>query len=574
VSHRLSLLLVVILILICCASTPSQQSAIDARRKEEDLLVVAVQQKALKLLESLAGQVDTLRSPENRARIGSNIGEMLWTHDERRARNLFAAAAEDLRTLNNTDLEGSGRDESLRAYSHLRSNIVTRIAKHDPELALEFLRSTRLPPDAKMAYDLKDVDRALELQLAAQVASKNPQLALKLAQQSLARGFSGDLMPALVQLSQKDKAAATSLYTAIVDRLKSTNLTEETEALYFALNLARSLPPPAADEQVYRELIGVLLSSALANGCAGAASETRSEYLCSQIGYVFPQIEKYYTSRAAGLRQWAGDGSVNSGSPTVPENFENGTVDEILALALKYPHMRDRLHWIAMTKAAASGDVDKARQIIAETPNEEQRAYMLRQLDSVQMWQSMTAEKAAQVQKALSEIHSNDERVQFLLGVASRMGGNNRKEALGLLNQAGQIIDSMRPGREQFARQIQLAQSYCWLKSDRGFAIMEAMVPRLNELVAAAAVLDRVDNEYLRDGEWSMTGEGILGSLLTYLAENAGPFAWSDFDRSVNLASQFERPELRLMAQSKLAQAIMEGQGKAGPTIRGFFGFN
>jgi hypothetical protein len=65
VSHQLSLLLVVILILTCCASVLSQQSEIDARRKEEDLRIVVTQQKALKLLESVAGQVNTLRSAEN-----------------------------------------------------------------------------------------------------------------------------------------------------------------------------------------------------------------------------------------------------------------------------------------------------------------------------------------------------------------------------------------------------------------------------------------------------------------------------------------------------------------------------
>ena len=108
---------------------------------------------------------------------------------------------------------------------------------------------------------------------------------------------------------------------------------------------------------------------------------------------------------------------------------------------------------------------------------------------------------------------------------------------------------------------------YCSLKSDRGFAIMESVMLKLNELVAAAATLDRFENTYLRDGEWAMSGEGNVGGLLTGLAQNAGYFAWSDFDRSVNLASQFERPELRLMAQLKIAQAIMAGPRNSGPAL-------
>ena len=57
-----------------------------------------------------------------------------------------------------------------------------------------------------------------------------------------------------------------------------------------------------------------------------------------------------------------------------------------------------------------------------------------------------------------------------------------------------------------------------------------------------------------------MTREGTPGDLLTGLAENAGYFAWCDFDRAVNVASQFERAEIRLMALTKLAQGILHGQ--------------
>jgi len=82
-------------------------------------------------------------------------------------------------------------------------------------------------------------------------------------------------------------------------------------------------------------------------------------------------------------------------------------------------------------------------------------------------------------------------------------------------------------------------------------------MPKLNELVAAASTLDGFENNYLRSGEWTMTSAGGIGELLTDLAQNAGYFAGSDFDRSVTLANQFERPELRLMAQLKIGQAIL-----------------
>jgi hypothetical protein len=122
----------------------------------------------------------------------------------------------------------------------------------------------------------------------------------------------------------------------------------------------------------------------------------------------------------------------------------------------------------------------------------------------------------------------------------------------------------MRPGREQIEAQMTLATVYCWEKSDRGFEIMETIMPKINELVAAASKLDGYDNRYLRDGEWNMGGAGSVGSLLTGLSQNAVYFAWCDFDRALSVNAQLERPELRLMGQLKLAQSVLAGPPKRG----------
>ena len=59
-----------------------------------------------------------------------------------------------------------------------------------------------------------------------------------------------------------------------------------------------------------------------------------------------------------------------------------------------------------------------------------------------------------------------------------------------------------------------------------------------------------------------MTAEGGVGSLLTMLAQNAVYFALCDFDRAMALSSLFERREIRMMAQLKLAQGVLEGLPK------------
>jgi hypothetical protein len=88
------------------------------------------------------------------------------------------------------------------------------------------------------------------------------------------------------------------------------------------------------------------------------------------------------------------------------------------------------------------------------------------------------------------------------------------------------------------------------------------MLPGLNELISAAAKLDRFETNYLRDGEWNMSTTGELGQLLSFFSSISGCFAWYDFERAMNLAAQFDRTEIRMMAQLKLAQGILSGRRK------------
>jgi hypothetical protein len=568
-SHRL-VFLVTVLVLVVSFSARSQES-IPQKASDE---TAARQKKAIELLDSVAGQLGTLRSSENRARIGSNVAELLWNHDERRARGIFLAVEEDIRAgFNDSDTDDQTRRHTMLVFGQLRGNIIERIAKHDPELALEFLRATRPTEDPEQRpYEMED-EKSLELRLAGMIASKNPQLALKLGLQSLARGFSEDLLSVLSQLQRTDKATALIFFNAIVDKLKDANLTEDYLAMGLITSLAQEFAPPRSDEQAYRELIGVLWKAAGANGCTGSSDDVPP--ICYQIGSLYPRIEKYYGQRAASLKRWTPDAqnpeeaAATSRWGEIREVFEKGTVDEIMALAGDYPEFQLPIYSRAFNKARESGDLARATQIANNFPDESQRPALISQLDSHQTARTLTPEQLVDIQQQLSTIRGNVERVRFLLYVAVQLIGSDRKAALGLLDQADQLLASSQPGKAQVESQIDLAMLYCSLKSDRGFAIMEALMPKLNELVAAAAALDGFDNNYLRDGEWTMTSAGGVGSILTKLAQGAGYFANLDLERSITLASQLERPELRLMAKSKIAQALLSGQQTQSSVSRG-----
>ncbi|HEY8224922.1 MAG TPA: hypothetical protein VIG25_06575 [Pyrinomonadaceae bacterium] len=559
-SHRSFSISITIFLLLCSSSARSQEPATP---RSSDESAVALRKKAIDLLVSVAGQVDSLRSLENRARINSNLGESLWDHDEKRSRSLFAAVEEDIKSgLSDSEPDESAHTRTLLVFWKLRSDTIERIAKHDPEFALEFLRATRAAPGVQIpTYLVGDTEKSLQLRLARQIAAKEPRLALQLGRQSLTNGFSPDLLAVVARLQLRDKELSRSLYKEIVDKLKRVNLQVDPTATELALSLARSFQPPAADEMVYRDLIGVLLADALASGCAEVTGE--APQICYEVASVFSKIEMYYPARAASLKRWT-EHAGWLGDPEMPapisEIAANGTIDEILALLPNYPAFQDEIYWHAVMKAQATGDVARARQIASDSANEDLRQYLDKQAERNQAVKSVTPDKLAAIQQQLARFPGNEARIEFLLYMASVIGGSDRKAGLGLLSQAGEIVNSTTPGKAQLRGQIRLAMAYCFLKSDRGFAIMESLMPKLNELVNAAAALNGVDNNYLRDAEWNMTGEGGLGRLLTELAQNAGYFARFDFDRSVILTGQFERPELRLMAQLKLAQSVLANQ--------------
>jgi hypothetical protein len=562
-SHRSFFISATVLLLVCSFSAQSQESASSGGLDQN--AAAAIRKKAIGLLESVAEQLGSLRSAENRARIGSNVADSLWDHDQKRSRNIFAAIEEDIRMgFNDADSDYSAHMRTLTVFGQLRSEIIDRIAKRDPELALEFLQATVLPLDPQLPYEMREYENKLALRLARQSATRNPQLALKLGRQMLAKGLSTDLLPVLYQLQRTDDSTSRTFHRDIVDKLKTTNLMRNWMDLDLAVQLVRSFQPPQADEEVYRDLIDVVLTTALANGCSNA-ERTDAQRLCYSVGSVFSRIEKYYPVRAALLKRWAGDGQgfyAAEGWAQVNEATQNGSVDEILSLRTKYPALQDQIYWSAVMKALNSGEVARARQIASDVPDPESRRTMLAQIDRAQMRASVDADRLALIQQELGRMRRDEERIQLLFYVASSIGASDRKAALGLVNQAAEIVNSMKPGRIQLEAQLALATVYCSLNSDRGFTIMETLLPRLNELVAAATTLDRVENNYFSDGEWNMSSNGAVGALLTRLAHNAGSFARMDFDRSVALSNQFERYEIRLMAQLKIAQSVIGEQPK------------
>ncbi len=568
-SHRflLALFLSFALIAGCAASAPAQQS----QPKTDDAETAALREKAFSLLESVASQLGNLQSPENRARLAANIADSLWKHDERRARELLQIVENDVRAeLEKWDPE-SGENLRMMVFFKLRGDTVERIASHDAAAAIAFFKATKPSSNDLPKFAYHGVE-GFEMRLAYKVAAENPEAAVILGREVLDQGFPFELIGLFHKLNRRHREQAQAFYKEIVDKLKDADFAEDWSARYMATNLVRAFRPPAVDESNFRELVSIFIKTAQSNGCKDkrTSEESRADF-CSWLASEVPEINKLSAS-AAGSRNWRTDEIVepNSGSPVLQELsdlLDEGTNDEVLAFASRHPEIAQQTYFYLIDRAFQAGDFEEARKIAAHISDPERRQNLLAQLDKSQKKVAIDDGAMARIDEILKTIRKPSAQAWFLLTRAHLYGAADRKVALKLLDRAGDIIDTMKPDKERAAAELGLATFHCFEKSERGMALMESLVPRLNELVEFAVRLDGYDTNYLRDGEWNMSASGGVGELLTRLSGNAGFFAWYDFDRAVSLASQFQRPEIRMMAQVKLAQSILAGPPKRQPVF-------
>jgi hypothetical protein len=529
----------------------------------------AVEKKAFDLLQTISEQLTSLHSPSNRVRAECVIADLLWTRDEKRSRALFKTASEDVaNAVANIDLSDPEVYQQLQWLNQLRQEVVNRIAQHDPDAAMSFLRATRLQaatdPRAKW---YTDTETNMELQLAGLIAKQNPQRTLEIARATLPRGVSYGVINLLNDLQRKDPKLAQSLYKDMVDQLKSEDLGHNQELANAAWSMVW-FQPPQVNEDIYRDLIGTLVNSALSITPTDQNSINLAQNIYGQLQSVMPLVEKYVPARATALQEWAQNAERTFDPSTrmyqeISRVSQNGTVEDILALAPRYTgELQNQLYSQAAWKAFSSGDVNRARQIITDFVSDPiQRRQMLASFDSQTLENAVNESRVADARQMLGRLKTVEQRIQILTRLANTLVAKGDKNgAMELLNEGKTAVDAAPPGSSQMWAQLQLARSYSSLDPDQSFAIVQPLIAKANELIAAATMLDGFDARYLNDGEWIVPGNNSLGNVVSNLDQTLALLGRIDFDRTRSMADQIQRPELRLTAQLEIARGALVGK--------------
>lgn len=565
--------------------------------------------KALKLLEEIGAEAAGLRLAENRVRAQAAVAELLWPHDEEKARDTVRAAQASLAALAASLAPDDPRyQQHAQSANNLRREVVSAVANRDPKLALEVLRATRVAaPAAATATGripfMPDVELELETQLAEQVAARDPKEALRMAEESLAKGVSGSLPGVVERIRATDPQAAARLAADIVRRLRTTNLSTNYEAANVASYLLRASRPPdaqsspgagaplvlassnaaaqlALDEQTRRELITTLVNAALAP--SDAQGRGRGRQLYGTLQQVMPEIERLMPAQAATLRRRIAENPQRAGADVQNQRarwreyeglVNTGTADALVEAAAKAPaDFRSHLYRAAAFKAANEGSPERARQIV--TANLEagpEREGLLREIDQQSFWRASERGDVEAARELLARFRTPEERLGMLLSLARSLA--NREGKRDVIERLLEEVWSQTGGRarthSQFSVQLQVAQVYAPFAPARAFEIMESSVEQLNELLAAAAVVDGFGQEAFEAGELKSEGGYVWAMLIQQSGDQLGQLANIDFDRAAATADRFQRPEARLRARLSVARGVLaRGAARGGPGRR------
>lgn len=568
---RILSLLTLCLVLLWPTSKFAQEIA---KAPKNDRIDPAVERKAFDLVEAIAAQVPSLRAPANRIRMGCAVADLVWTHDEKRARALFKAVTDEMvARINNLDLSDARQlDQELSWLQQQRQEIVNRMADRDADLALSFLRLTRLQaPESRRWYAENETN--LEFQLAQRIAAKDPQRALEAGRAALAHGFSWNLSGLLATLQQKDPKVGQAFYEDVVSRIKNENLEPNRQVFGLAMSLLMSFQPPQANEDTYRDLMATMITAGLN---VNPASQSSLNFV-DQLKSLMPQVQKYAPDRAADLAQWSA-AAERLADPAarmyreMSQLGQTGSIEDMLAAAAKYPpEFQNQLYQQAAWKAFSSGDPERARQIISEFVSDPaQKRQILDQFNYDGLNKAFNDNKLDDARQLINRIKSADQRVQMALRLANQFAGKgDKKSAIEVLNELKNFLAGFPPDSFRVSADLQLARAYANVDFEQSLATIEPLISKTNELLAAAVVLDGFDQRFLQDGEWAMSGNG-LSNLVMNLEQTVASLATQDFDRAEALAARFERPEIRLMTQLQIVQSVLGRKAPSNyPMMRG-----
>jgi hypothetical protein len=600
-------LIFILLPLIIIAAAPRQIAAqVDEKEKAEKELAKRqeLEKKTLSLLDETVSAAWSLKLPENRSYVLTKAADLMWPHDEKRARNLFWEALNSLNLPGNQALDGTApknppandaakasptkeQEQILNQYYatlQTRREFLRKVAQRDPQLALDMLHASRPPLPRQIDGAFRPVDETdLEQELTYAAAANDPKRALQIAHESMAKGLTYQILSLLDQVLQKDEEAGSQLAGDIIAKLNTENFNTSASAPYIAMQLLQlsragsgavlraSLSPNPSfkrlklDDDQKQELVNVLTDAAL--------SATKPQDILLNIRFAMPEIEHYAPDRAAKLKARLAE--FDRTLPQTQRNwnnfnamFENATPEEMIKAANKVAaDQRAALFYQAAAKAVARGEGDRYRELInSQVESEDERKTALDALNNEQMYDDLRQGKTDDLEKLLPLIRAREQRAMAMTGLAILLEKKGQHdEAVTLLDEARALVKVDLTNEKESNALLAVMLGYALVDPPKAFAMIEPIIDRTNEDVSKLLLVDKiVKSGAVKNGEILMNQPQIpIDYAMLQYSPGVAALGKADFDRTKGLADRFQRNELRIVARLLLAQALLRDSERA-----------
>lgn len=552
----------------------------DKKEETKDL-----EEKAVILLRESIAEINNLRSIENRISFRNEMAGFMWVHDADEGEQMYIDITDDFAQLltrtNAAVVSYGGLKDEMDFYSsrnsptekakavrklytalNVREQIVDSMARHDAELAFDFVvRTSEIVTVKSFRLRLNSQNEQLESKIISLMAVQDIDKALELGRKSLKRGFKHSLLSLLKKVHHKDKSKANDFAEEIIDKVISElkepkdNFYEAYQVLEFGeVNLKKIKNKPDKSPVISEKLLIEL-------------ADSFTDTLIGKKGVETYMLEDYYNI----VRKFS-----PKSAKRLNARFKDELADVNKPSAAKDAADKVKEAMIEAAKMATDAAKDAADKV-SLTPQQQAKLKLQKEKkefferlvkdDSKKLSDEEKAKFIGQAKQIIAKIENPMEKLMALSGLALKVKQlGDDKLASELMDEANILVNPQPRNYIDYMQVWMLAGGYAAVDADKAFPILEDTIYQLNDTISAFVKVGEfmdISGEIVSDNEIQIGSFGgrLSRDLLNSLKNSDDVMknlAKADFDRTKGLAERFDRLEVRLMAKMLILQSILK----------------
>ena len=505
----------------------------------------------------------------------------------------------------NANRRRGGGPGGFPEVDNLEQNLLAVIANTDPKVAYQ---------KASEALDKGEYPTSLARVLA-QLQTKDQEAFNKLTDKTLSRLTSDNLLS-----STQATGLAMNLLRPGPQIATTTTSSTTTAATASNVNNVRNVP--VLNQSAYHDLLDHVVTAALsatprtnANGGGGGprratvrtgmmiggngsspvvfsddnddsqqqpdpaqVQQNNARNMLRNLQVLLTQVDQVLPERSQAVRQKLTDMGMNNPMADFANQMRNvmtqGDSESLAAAASNAPGpIQSALYRQAAQKAIDEGNLDRAQQIANDHLDENGKNSITQAIDFKKLATNVSNDKLAEIRTKLAALPSDADRIKYLADLASATQKDNPKLALKFAEDARALVTKRATDYRDMENQLRVADLFATIDPKRSFDVLEPGISQLNELLAAAQVLNGFEVEVYRDGELPLQGGSELGSMISRYGQQLASLAKLDFERAQITADRFQFAEPRLMAKLAIVQGAFGVRPSPGDNQRFNFRF-